>query len=254
MNSYKVSGCIVTHNNMRTIKKTLDTLLQYTKGVDFKLYIVDNLSTDGTPDFISKNYSGVELILSGENIGFGAGHNKVLQLLDSKYHVIINPDIAVEEDVIAKLAGFMDENSDVGLASPRICFPGGKEQILGKRNPKMKYLAASRLRKGEEPSPLLREYAMLDADMSKPFDIENATGCFMFIRTDLFKKLGGFDERYFMYFEDADLTRSVRKTQRAVLFPDATVFHVWGRDSKRDLRLMRVHVKSMFRYFLKWCK
>lgn len=252
MNSYTVSGCIVTHNNMCTIKQTIETLLEHTKSIDFKLYVVDNLSTDGTPEFIKKNFSSVEVIIPGDNRGFGAGHNKILSLLNSKYHIIINPDISIEEDVIGKLAKFMDENEDVGLVSPRICFPGGKEQILGKRNPSIKYLIASRLRKSDEPGALLREYAMLDADMSKPFDIENATGCFMFIRTDIFKKLGGFDEHYFMYFEDSDLTRSVCKKHRAVLFPDATVFHVWGRESKKDMHLMFVQIKSMFHYFRKW--
>jgi len=252
MNPYSVTGCVVTHNNMCTIKQTIETLLQNTKGVDFKLYVVDNLSTDGTPEFIKENYSDVEVIMPGDNKGFGAGHNKILNRLNSKYHAIINPDISIEEDVICKLAEFMDENEDVGLASPRICFPEGKEQILGKRNPSPKYLIASRLRKDNQPSALLREYAMLDADITRPFDIENATGCFMFIRTELFKKLGGFDERYFMYFEDADLTRQVRKSKRAVFFPGATVFHVWGRDSKRDFHLMLVHFKSMCRYFAKW--
>ncbi|MEI6579198.1 MAG: glycosyltransferase family 2 protein [Eubacteriales bacterium] len=252
MNSYSVTGCIVTHNNMRTIKETLDTLLQNTKGVNFKLYVVDNLSTDGTPDFIKANYSDVEIVLPGDNKGFGAGHNKILSLLNSKYHAIINPDISIEDDVIHKLAEFMDENEDVGLASPRICFPEGKEQILGKRNPSIKYLVASRFRKKDKPGHLLREYAMLDADLTRPFDIENATGCFMFIRTDLFKKLGGFDEKYFMYFEDADLTRVVRKTKRAVFFPDAVVLHVWGRESKKNMKLMLVQIKSMFHYFSKW--
>ena len=172
--------------------------------------------------------------------------------LNSKYHAIINPDISIEDDVIHKLSIFMDENEDIGLASPRICFPEGREQILGKRNPSPKYLIASRLRKDEKPSALLREYAMLDADITRPFDIENATGCFMFIRTDLFKQLGGFDEKYFMYFEDADLTRAVRKSKRAVFYPDAVVLHVWGRESKKNMKLMLVQIKSMFHYFSKW--
>lgn len=74
---------------------------------------------------------------------------------------------------------------------------------------------------------------MLDEDGSKPFDIENATGCFMMLRTQLFLEAGGFDEHYFMYFEDCDLTRTVRQRARAVFCPYATVYHVWGRDSKR---------------------
>lgn len=254
MNSYSVSGCIVTFNNMKTIQQTIDSLLQHTIDVDFKLYIVDNLSTDGTPDFIRKTYPDVEVIESGANKGFGAGHNVLLNLISSKYHVIINPDILIEDDVISKIAKFLDDNEDIGLVSPRICFPGGKQQILGKCNPRLKYLAASRLRRGDTPGPLLRKYAMLDADCTHPFDIENASGCFMMVRTALFQKLGGFDEHYFMYFEDADLTRALRKFSRAVHYPDATVLHIWSRESKKNRRLMVIHIRSMIYYFRKWKK
>ena len=251
----KVSGCIVTHNNMRTIKKTLQTLLQETRGVDFKLYIVDNLSTDGTIEYIRGKYGAyarVEILEPHTNNGFGAGHNLVLPLLDSEFHAIINPDVELREDVIAKLAAYMRGHDDIGLLSPRIRFPDGRDQILGKRNPRLRYLVASRLRGKGEPGRLLREYAMLDCDLSVPQDIENATGCFMFIRTDLFRQNGGFDPHYFMYFEDSDLTRTVRRTSRAVYYPDACVYHVWGRDSKKNGKLRRIQIRSMLYYFRKW--
>lgn len=255
MDTYTVTGCIVTHNNESTIEKTVDSLLSYTKGVGFRLFITDNLSTDNTVALLKEKFGGVsnvEIIECDENNGFGSGHNSVIPKLDSKYHVIINPDVIIADDVITKMAEFLDKNDDIGLLSPRICFPGGRDQILGKRDPKLRYLAASRLRNDNKPGSLLREYAMLDRDMSKPFDIENATGCFMMLRTGLFKKIGGFDERYFLYFEDSDLTRTVRKFSRAVYYPDAVVYHVWGRESKKSLRLMAVQIKSMMYYFWKW--
>ncbi len=247
-----VSGCIVTHNNMRTIKDTLDTIFKYTKDVDFTLFVVDNLSTDGTPDFIKKNYPQVKVIEPMTNNGFGSGHNVVIDKINSDYHLIINPDIVLKDNAIKNMVDFLEANEDVGLVSPRICFPDGRDQILGKRNPKLKYLVASRLRKEGEISDLLKEYAMLDKDLSVVTDIENVSGCFMGFRTDLFKKIGGFDERYFMYFEDADISREAKKHKRVVFYPGAIVYHVWGRDSKRNLKLMKIHILSMFKYFLKW--
>ena len=250
-----VSGCIVTYNNMRTIEKTISTLLEYTKGVDFKLYIQDNDSTDGTPDFLSERFKDDERVVvtkRGINNGFAAGHNSILSSIESDYHVVINPDIEIREDVITKMTEYMSENEDIGLLSPRICFPSGKDQILGKRNPKISYLVASRMRNEESPSALLREYAMLDCDLTKPCEIENATGCFMMFRTDVFKEIGGFDSHYFMYFEDCDITRTIRQKYKAVFYPDTIVYHVWGRESKKNLRLMLVQIKSMFYYFKKW--
>ena len=99
---------------------------------------------------------------------------------------------------------------------------------------------------------LLKEYAMLDKDLTVVQDIENASGCFMGFRTDLFKEVGGFDKRYFMYFEDADISREAAKRKRVVYFPEAVVYHLWGRDSKRNLKLLRIHIFSMLKYFIKW--
>ncbi len=246
-----VTGCIVTYNNIATIGNALSSLFEHTKA-PFRLYVVDNGSTDGTVELIEKEYPQVTLIRSGANIGFGAGHNIVLDKLDSDYHVIINPDIILKDDAISKLADFLDKNEDIGMASPEIRFPDGRLQILGKKAPCLKYLVASRMRGDGEPSKLLREYAMLDRDLSKPVDIQNATGCFMFIRTELFKKLGGFDKRYFMYFEDSDLTRSVNLESRTVYCPEATVYHEWGRESKKNFKLKLVQINSMLNYFAKW--
>ena len=246
-----VTGSIVTYNNISTIAKTLETLFGETKDIDFKLYVLDNGSSDGTPEYIEKNYPDVTVIRSGKNVGFGAGHNIIINQVESKYHAVINPDIVLTQNAVKKMADYMDENPDIGLLSPRICFPDGRDQILGKRNPHLKYLVASRLR-GDEPSKLLREYAMLDCDLSKPTEIENATGCFMFIRTDVLKSIGGFDDGFFMYFEDADLARRINEVSKCVYYPDAVVNHVWGRDSKRNFKLMLVHINSMLRYFRKW--
>ena len=246
-----VTGSIVTYNNISTIAKTLETLFGETKDIDFKLYVLDNGSSDGTPEYIEKNYPDVTVIRSGKNVGFGAGHNIIINQVESKYHAVINPDIVLTQNAVKKMADYMDGNPEIGLLSPRICFPDGRDQILGKRNPHLKYLVASRLR-GDEPSKLLKEYAMLDCDLSKPTEIENATGCFMFIRTEVLKSIGGFDDGFFMYFEDADLARRINEISKCVYYPDAVVNHVWGRDSKRNFKLMLVHINSMLRYFRKW--
>ena len=247
----KVTGCIVTYNNISTINETLQSLFKYTKDIDFKLYVVDNVSTDGTVDFIKSEYPQVELIELNKNVGFGAGHNIAINSIESDYHIVINPDIVLIENSIAKMVNFLEENKDIGLLSPKICFPDGREQILGKRNPHLKYIFASRFR-SDELSPLLKEYAMLDVDLSRPVDIENASGCFMAFRTSILKSIGGFDKRYFMYFEDADITREVKRVSRAVYYPDTVVSHVWNRDSKRNYKLLLIHIHSMLKYYLKW--
>ena len=193
----------------------------------------------------------VEVVALNENIGFGAGHNKAVRMIDSDYHVIINPDLVFIENSIKKMVDYLENNVDIGVLSPKICFPDGREQILGKKDPHFKYILASRLR-GDEPGTLLKKYAMLDCDLTKPIDIENASGCFMVFRTSILKKVDGFDERYFMYFEDADITRKARKYSRVVYYPEAVVSHVWNRDSKHNFKLLAIHIHSMLKYYWKW--
>lgn len=255
MDAYTVSGCIVTYNNMRTIHQTVQSLLEETTGVPFQLYVVDNHSQDGTPEYIRQHFPQVTVIENGKNSGFGAGHNLILQQISSKYHVVINPDIVVQDDIITQLTAYLDMHADVGLVSPRISFPDGRMQVLGKRDPKLRYLAASRLRGIKLFDRWLREYAMLDElDTDTPVEIQNASGCFMVMRTDLFRQMEGFDTQFFMYFEDCDLSRRMRKHAKVKYYPQAVVFHEWGRESKKNLKLMIIQIFSMFHYFWKWRK
>jgi GT2 family glycosyltransferase len=238
---------------MSTIAATLRTVREQTKGVPLHLYVIDNSSCDGTVGFVKEVDPQAEILHIPWNVGFGAGHNLVLPRLQSKYHVVINPDIVLSQDAITQLAHYMDEHPEVVLLSPRVVFPETHEdQILGKRNPKIRYLIASRLRRFGFMQKLLVEYAMIERGTNEPFEIENATGCFMFIRTETLKKIGGFDDRYFLYFEDCDITRTLAKEGKVLYYPHVQVGHVWKRESKKNFLLMLVQVQSMFRYFWKW--
>lgn len=86
---------------------------------------MDNSSTDGTPEFIERNYPQLELIRNAGNTGFGAGHNLIIDRLDSKYHVVINPDITVRDDAISALADYLEEHEDIGLLGPKYASPTG---------------------------------------------------------------------------------------------------------------------------------
>ncbi|MBE6774280.1 MAG: glycosyltransferase family 2 protein [Ruminococcaceae bacterium] len=252
MEKIKVSGCIVTYNAKGKVDATIESVLEMTKGVDFTLYIVDNASEDGTAAYIKEKYPSVVVIESKRNGGFGAGHNKVMPFLESDYHVVINPDILLKEDVISELALFASQDKTVGLLSPQIRFEDGRLQMLAKRNPTVRYLGNHWFHKGDEPNRIMTEYCMLDMPDDEPFEITNATGCFMFFRTSVFMELGGFDERFFMYLEDCDIARRVSQKYKALFYPKATVYHLWERESKRNKKLLLIHIQSIIKYFLKW--
>ena len=251
MDRIKVSACIVTYNNYEKCLKTISSLYKYTKGVDFTLFISDNSDSDRTAQEIARHFPQAVIIKNIGNKGFGFGHNQVLDKLDSDYHAVINPDIIIEDDVLTQLAGVMRSDEEIGIITPKILNPDRTEQFLPKLDPKIKYSVIGRLNR---KSKLRKEYTMRDRFITDPTEIEFCTGCFMLIKTPLFKVLNGFDERYFMYFEDADLSRKVRKANKIIFYPGCHVIHEWERTDTKSLKYFLIHLSSMFKYLYKWRK
>ena len=247
----RITASIVNYNDFENTCIAVRSLLECTHEASFLLYVVDNSSVRESADRLQELFPQICVIREEKNRGFGAGHNVVLPMIDSEYHAFINPDIRVESDVLGELSNFFDRNADIGLACPATYHEDGRLQLLPKRNPKLIYLLANRL-----PFKWMRKYrkmyTMDGENLSDVTDVEFVTGCFMFVRTELLRKAGGFDERYFLYFEDADLTRKIRCSARAVYYPFAKVYHGWGRLGAKSLRYLLIQISSMFKYFIKW--
>ena len=244
-----VSGAIVTYNNMDTIEKCIGSIVHNTIGVNFKLYVVDNCSSDGTVELIQKKFPMVEVVQNDKNTGFGHAHNLALKHITSKYHFVINPDVMIKEDVITSLVRYMEENTDTLMITPRVLNMDGTEQFLPKRDPSIRYLVLSKFKplKGYR-----RIYTRQDENITSPTKIDFCTGCFFGIRTKRFKAVKGFDTRYFMYFEDADLTRRIKQDGDVVFYPKSCIYHEWHRDNMRNVKGMLRWGRSMVRYFNKW--
>ena len=248
----RISACIVSYNGFDEVCTAVRSILAQCKGADLIFYLVDNASPDGTGEKLAAEDFGpcVQAICLPENKGFGAGHNAVLPLLDSDYHFVINPDITLHEPVMENICAWLDEHPEAVMATPRMFFPDGREQILPKRKPNVLGLLA------RQGVPGLKKfgdrYAMLDEDLSKPTPIEFCTGSFFCIRTETFRKIGGFDEGYFMYVEDADITQKARREGLVYFLPQFSACHAWRRAPGRQLRPFIQQLRSMGRYFCKW--
>ncbi len=249
-----LSAAIVTYNGKEQSVSAVNSVLEHTKKYPLSLYVIDNASLDSTPDEIEK-IEGVTLIRQKKNIGFGGGHNAVLGEKLGKYHAVINPDIELDSDVLAHLVDVMEENSDIALVSPKIMGADGLEQHLPKRHPTLRYLFLGRLsRLGGIFKKIRKKYTREEENFENLTDIEFCSGCFFLIRSEVFKKIGGFDKRYFMYMEDADLSREVLKYGRVVFDPTVSVKHLWKRESARSLKFLFIHLSSAFKYLIKWRK
>lgn len=252
MEQYGISAGIVVYGGWQEAAAAANSVLKHT-AAPLSLYLIDNASPDGSAQKLPQAVQDqrAELILLPENKGFGGGHNSVLGRLSSKYHFVLNPDILVEEDVLGEICGWMDAHPDVVMATPQLYFPDGRIQHLPRRRPNFMGLLARQLPGGMLSSFNLH-YTMQDEDLTRVQDIQFCTGSFFCIRTEVFQKMGGFDEGYFMYVEDADITQKALQYGRVCLLPQFKAIHAWHRTPAHRSSHFWMQMKSMGRYFSKW--
>ena len=242
----KISVTIVTYNDADKAAAAVASVLARCTKYPLDFYVVDNHSTDDTLKRLA-DQTAVKINKLPKNIGFGAAHNRVLSELKSDYHFVVNPDITVGYDVFAEMAEYMENHPDVIMCMPKILNVDGSEQRLPKSVPTFKNLFLGRISK-----KIRAEYIWSDREIAEPCEIDFCSGCFFCIRTSGFLSLGGFDERYFMYLEDADLTLRAKSLGKVMFLPDISVTHLWNRGSAKNLRLFFIHVISCFKFLIKW--
>lgn len=250
-----VTVSIVSYNNAKELSAVLDCLFSLTKGVQLTVYVVDNHSSDDTCALVKERYPQVHLIALSDNCGFGAAHNQVLSQLTSDYHAVINPDITFDTDVLTALVSYLETQADAVLATPLILNTDGTPQAVPRVLPKRRYMFAGQLERFGGVFRCWRdEYTRRRETFSEPTEIAFCTGCFMLWRTEVLKMLGGFDDRFFLYLEDADLSRRAAAHGRLMLVPQVSVTHAWEKASGKSGHFLKIHLQSMHRYFAKWRK
>ena len=246
----RVSASIVTFESEKVIVPLLRSMQQELDLSSIDVIIVDNASSDNTVRLVEATAPWATLIVNDYNRGFGAGHNQIIGSLASEYHAVVNPDIEFIEDTISQLAQFLDDNPEVVMVSPRILNPDGTEQKLPKLQPEPRYLLARRFEgKSKRADELAAEYTRSDEDFVEPASIEHASGSFFMIRTEAFKALNGFDERFFLYFEDNDLSLRASELGDIMFYPSSSVIHGYAREAQSSSRAFIAQLRSMFRYF-----
>lgn len=253
----KLSISIVVYKTYKDALKTVESIEKSTSRQLRKIiYIVDNscldLNDSEKTAFVAQlsEYSDVVYLDTNDNLGFGKGHNYVMEQLDSEYHAIVNPDIILQEDAFSALISFM-EKSNAGMCIPRLIDEHGCLQDAYRRELTVFDLYIRMFTK--KAFRTRRDYhSMKDKNYSEPFCVPFGQGSFWVIRTDLWKQLGGFDDRYFMYLEDADLCRRVNEDSRLMYCPHVKVIHKWEKASHRNVKMFVIHVKSIIKYFNKW--
>jgi len=248
-----LTASIVAYKNEASmIAHAIHSFLSATN--DSKLFLIDNSPTDDLK-YLAYD-SRIVYIFNDKNIGFGAAHNIALQkiLYESKYHLVLNPDVYFDKGVIQQLYDFLEGDNTIGQVMPKVLSPAGHVQYLCKLLPSPQTLIVRRFLNFLTATLEKKNfsYELKFSDYDKVMDVPFLSGCFMFLRTDALRKVGLFDERFFLYTEDTDLTRRIHKHFRTVYFPDAKIFHHHARGSYKNLWLLWCNICSAVKYFNKW--
>lgn len=218
------------------------------------IYLIDN-SPQNQLAPIAHQFGAIYIHLP-HNPGYGAAHNVAISDAMSKgsvYHAALNPDIHFNSDAMRRMIDYMNRNQDVGLLMPEIHYPDGRQQYLCKLLPHPFDLLMRRFSPAlYRRSGRLAEYEMHASGYDKIMDVPALSGCFMLLRTTILQRAGLFDERYFMYLEDVDLSRRIGQLARTVYFPEVNIVHDYVKGSYKNWKLLFYHVRSAVHYFNKW--
>jgi len=223
-----------------------------------KIYLLDNSEESSKEFFSTLNFSRstkIRYMFNEANLGYGKAHN--IALRESAYyktelHLVMNSDIRVKADDIDAMHDWMMANPQVGQLMPKVLNPDGSQQYLAKRLPSPLDVFGRRFLPAWLMARRNRRFELRDIDLTRPVNAPYLSGCFMLLRTKAAVEAGLFDERFFMYPEDIDLTRTIHRNWLTLYNPQWSIVHAHARDSYKNKHMLRIHIRNMCRYFNKW--
>ena len=197
----------------------------------------------------------VRYMYMGVNLGYGRAHNIALResaYYKTEFHLVMNSDVRVQAEDIDAMHERMIANPQIGQLMPRVVGIDGKQQYLAKRLPSPLDVFGRRFLPGWMMARRNKRFELRDLDLERPVNAPYLSGCFMFLRTKAAVEAGLFDERYFMYPEDIDLTRTIHRNYLTLYYPEWTIVHAHAQASYKNKHMLWVHIQNMCRYFNKW--
>jgi len=245
--SVDISIVIVTWNVKRYVQECLGSLRRQAACPQIEVIVVDNASSDGTTEFIAECFPYVKVIQNKSNLGYARANNIGLQHCKGKYICLVNPDINLPPDCLAKIFGYMEQDSSVGMLGPRMLGPDGKVRRSCMRFPGAwnVFCRAMGLDTIFKSTRFLRGLLMHDFGFDRVCDVDVLNGWFWVVRREALEQVGPLDERFFMYGEDTDWCYRFHQNRwRTVFYPEAQAVHYGGASS----------ASAPVRFYIEMCK
>jgi hypothetical protein len=247
-----MSIIIVSWNTKKLLEECLVSVCAQTKNLTFEIFVVDNASEDGTPQMVKEKFPAVRLIENKTNLGFAAANNLALQKAIGKYLLILNPDTIVLDSALEKAVQLLQSKSDVGILGVKTLNKDGSIQHTIRRDPTLSAAVLILIKLQHIFPP--RDYYQTDFDYSRETSVEQIQGSFMLIRREVADKIGYFDEKFFIWFEEVDLCLRARGAGWKISYsPAASIIHYGGESFAqiKGLKKQKMFNRSLFYYFHK---
>jgi O-antigen biosynthesis protein len=251
----KISIIIVSWNTKDLLNKCLRSIYDSTGDLELEVFVIDNNSGDGSVEMVKKSFPQVKLIANDNNVGFGRANNQGIDQSTGDYILILNPDTELEKDTLEKSVKFMKENSDCGIVGPKMTFKDGGFQPSVRIFPTFIpiLLMLTKLTKIFKFKSVSR-YLAEDFDYSKTQVVDQVMGAYMFTSRSALDKVGGFDERFFLWFEEVDLCKRFSEGGFKVMYsPNIKIVHYGGQSFSKQRVVTKQwrFFQSAFKYFIK---
>ncbi len=241
-----LSVIIVNYNVKILLRECLDSVSTAIAELDAEVFIVDNASTDNSIELLQPLFPQFHFIRNDINTGFAKANNQALALASGKFILFLNPDTLVPPSCFYKCISFMEQHEDAGALGVKMI--NGKNEFLkeskrGFPSPMVSFWKMTGIAGLFPRSPVFAKYYLGHLDENTINKVDVLSGAFMFVRKDVLDITGGFDERFFMYAEDIDLSYRITKAGfNNYYLPDVTIIHYKGESTKKDIK----HIKQFY--------
>ncbi len=249
----KCTASIVLYNTkFSEIETLVETISQ--SQIDL-LFLIDNSKINNLENYFV-GYHKIKYHYISKNIGFGCGHNLALKMsmtLKYKFHFVINPDITIDTDTINNMITFIDSDDKIGGVMPSIYNLDGSLQYLPKLIPNPLHLLYRKLNLHFNIyHKFINKYELRSHLYFGSYNVPILSGCFLLLNLKAINEVGFFDKRFFMYFEDWDLSRRINEKYKTLYVTNFRVYHGYKSGANKNLKLFFIFMKSFFSYFYKW--
>ncbi len=233
----EVSIVIVNYNVKHFLEQCLMAVEKARHNLNIEIIVVDNASVDGSQAMIKKKFPNILLIENHKNLGFAKANNQALKIARGKYILILNPDTLIQEDTLINLKNYLDEHPEAGAVGCKLINPDGSFQIASRRSIPTPWVAFTKivgLSRIFPKSKIFGRYNLTYISPDKESEVDVLSGSLMLVRNEVLKKIGYFDEDYFMYGEDIDLCYKIKKAGSKIYYtPKTKAIHYKGESTRK---------------------